>query len=157
MIGVSSQVGQGSTFSIHLPVVENLEPFDDEVLSKSVDGAGCRVLCVDDEASIVDVTERLLKRLGFVVTGMTDPVMGAAIFERAPSDFDVVMVDYFMPKLTGLELIRKDLPIILSSGNIDENIRKAAHRDGVEVFLDKPYSNDALSSALQQALASGKE
>ncbi|MBT5707164.1 MAG: PAS domain S-box protein, partial [Verrucomicrobia bacterium] len=123
MISVSSRAGIGSTFSIHLPVVEDLELLDGEVLSEAIEGNGRRVLCIDDEASIVDVTERLLERLGFVVTGMTDPEMGAAIFEKAPSEFDVVMVDYFMPKLTGLELIRKirairkDLPIILSSGN----------------------------------------
>jgi len=161
MISLSSKVGLGSTFSIHFPVVEDLEPLGDEVLSKTIDGAGRRVLCIDDEASIVDVTERLLERLGFVVTGVTDPEMGAAIFEKAPSDFDVVMVDYFMPKLTGLELIRKirairkDLPIILSSGNIDENIRKAADSDGVQAFLDKPYSYEALSLVMQQVLGNG--
>lgn len=161
MISLSSKIGQGSTFSIHLPVVEDLESLGDEVLSKAIDGAGRRVLCIDDEASIVDVTERLLERLGFVVTGVTDPEMGAAIFEKAPSDFDVVMVDYFMPKLTGLELIRKirairkDLPIILSSGNIDENIRKAADSDGVQAFLDKPYSYEALSLVMQQVLGNG--
>ena len=163
IIGLSSQVGLGTTFSVHLPVVENIGPSADELLSRAIDGAGRRVLCIDDEASIVDVTERLLERLGFAVTGVTDPNVGAAIFEKAPEDFDVVMVDYFMPKLTGLELIRRirairtDLPIILSSGNIDENIRKAAHRDGVRAFLDKPYSNETLSRTLQQVLESGNK
>ena len=163
IIAVSSQPDEGATFSIYLPVVGDLEALGAEVSAEAIDVAERRILCIDDEAAIVDVTERLLVRLGFVVTGLCDPEIGASVFEKSPNDFDAVMVDYFMPKMTGLEVIRRiravrsDLPIILSSGNIDENIRKAASNAGVRAFLDKPYSNEDLSAVLRKVLARADE
>ncbi len=157
-IAVTSEVGVGSTFSIHLPIVSDLESLTPISSIREINGAGRRVLCIDDEASILDVTERMLKRFGFSVTSVSDPERAVDGFEQAPGDFHMVLVDYFMPRMTGLDVVRRihglrgDIPIVLSSGNIDERTKRAAREEGVTGFLDKPYSTAELTDVVRKVL-----
>ena len=77
---------------------------------------------------------------------------------RAPVDFDVVVTDQTMPDLTGLELarqlyeVRRDLPIVLLSGNA-ETSRAESAPPNLRLCLQKPLTAKALLRAIEQASA----
>ena len=76
-----------------------------------------------------------------------------------PQAFDVVVTDFNMPEMSGLELasalrqLRPDLPVVLSSGLMSEALREQARQVGVRVLLKKENSVDELADAVARALA----
>ncbi len=151
---VESRLGEGTTFSVYFPIINEDESAEPVSAATRLDGNGKRILCIDDEVSILEVTQRILQRQGFEVTAISEPERAIEVFERNPNGFDLVLADYFMPKLTGLDVARRirslnqELPIILSSGNISETTRESADQSGVGAILDKPYSSVELSKVL---------
>ena len=81
-----------------------------------------RILLIDDEQIVVKTETAILERLGYKVTPETNSLRALEIFRFGPGEFDLVITDYTMPKLTGIDLfkeirqIRPDIPIILCTG-----------------------------------------
>ncbi|MEE4679409.1 sigma-54 dependent transcriptional regulator [Pseudomonas alliivorans] len=114
------------------------------------------VIVVDDEAPIRQAVEQWLTLSGFTVQ----------VFARAeecltelPEHFPgVVLTDVRMPGISGLELlarlqvIDKDLPVILLTGHGDVPMAVEAMREGAYDFLEKPFSPETLISSLRRAL-----
>ena len=99
-IKVKSQIGEGTTFSIYFPAVEQatiVEPVVDEKLPTGTE----RILFVDDEKSIVNLGRQRLERLGYIVEATTSPIDALDLFHSAPDQFDLVITDLAMPKMTG--------------------------------------------------------
>ncbi len=105
----------------HLPIIDKTpksQSVSKEVLPKGDE----RILCVDDEPHITEVGKKMLESLGYKVVSLTNSIEALNLFRSQPEDFDQVITDLPMPKLTGdkigIELlsIRKDIPIILCSG-----------------------------------------
>ncbi len=124
-IEIASEVGRGTVVTVYLPAAlanEQQEPLADVT---ELPAWSLRVLFVDDETSLARIGTRTLRRLGHAVTTHTGSVAALADFRSRPGDFDVVVTDYTMPHLTGLELareilrIRPDLPLILVSGHTE--------------------------------------
>ena len=155
-IAVRSEPGQGATFEVFFPVA----PASFQSLGKedaNVDGSvtvmlkqpvlGQHILCVDDEESLVFLLTRLLERRGYRVSGYTDPRAALVALQADPGSFDLLVTDYNMPELSGLELaraanqLRPDLPIVLASGYITEALRVAAPAAGVK---DLVYKEDVV-------------
>ena len=155
-IEVESAPGQGSAFRIYFPATD--APAEEPEQSKSgggpVDGAGKRVLYVDDEEAIIFLMKRLLERQGFRVSGYTDPHEALEAVRSNPYDFDLAVTDYNMPGLNGLEVshalkqIRADLPVVLASGYITEELRANAPAAGVSELIYKPNTVDDLCEAV---------
>ena len=68
-----------------------------------------RILIVDDEPAVMKMATRLLARLGYKVTGQTDSVSALEVFRSNPNEFDLIITDHAMPKLTGLDFAREVL------------------------------------------------
>ena len=123
-ITVSSEPGQGTTFSVFLPVLENVDAADAKALQAPPTGSE-RILLVDDEEALVDLGKEILETLGYQVTATTSSLDALEIFRAQPYAFDLVITDMTMPSLTGRELakkiiaLRSDTPIILSTGFSD--------------------------------------
>ena len=89
---------------------------------------------------------------------MTDPSQARELFEQNPQAFDVVIVDFLMPRLTGPDLARAfwtkrpDLPIILVAGFGGQMDANRAREDGFEDLLTKPFTAATLATALNNAL-----
>ncbi len=83
------------------------------------------ILFVDDDATIVSTSIRVLEGLGHVVNGETQSLKALRVFSEGPEDFDLAILGHEMPDLSGLELserfrrIRPGFPVILYSGAID--------------------------------------
>jgi CheY-like chemotaxis protein len=124
---VESRPAFGTTFHLYFPRIETASGSRDLPLSQrppapEIAGTGPRVLLVDDEPSLVRLGTQFLHRLGFRVTGSTDPVEASEAFLAEPYSFDLVITDLTMPRMTGSELAdslhrtRPDLPILLVTG-----------------------------------------
>jgi CheY-like chemotaxis protein len=117
-----------------------------------------RVLYVDDDEALVFLTQRVMTRMGYSVTGHTDPVAALAYFEGHPDEFDWVVIDLSMPKMSGFELaramlaIRPDLPIVLTSGDVRSEDQETAAELGIRSLILKPNTVEELGQILAQLL-----
>ncbi|MBI5583443.1 MAG: PAS domain S-box protein [Deltaproteobacteria bacterium] len=160
-ITVSSEPGQGTSFSVFLPrVAGEKEAEDGRPPEKAAlqSGSG-RILFVDDEPVLVAAAQRLLALSGYRVTGFSRPLEALDYIRKAPEETDLVITDLTMPQLTGLDLIRKlreiapDLPVILATGYLDPAIAEKAKALGVEAFLNKPVDRTCWTATIARALA----
>jgi len=117
-----------------------------------------RILYIDDEEPLVLLAVRHLKRLGYEVTGATDAHEALEIFRRDPNGFAAVMTDLNMPSMSGLELakvalsIRADIPVIVTSGFVSDELRSKAEAAGVHHVVYKPSTVEELANAVHQIL-----
>jgi PAS domain S-box-containing protein len=154
-LAVTSAPGQGTTFQVFLPIATLATAVED--LSEENPPTGSeRILFVDDEPMLVEIACRSLTWLGYRVTPMTSSLEALERFKAAPDDFDVVVTDLTMPKMTGDELaaairtIRPDMPIILCSG-YSERVR-SAKAGGIDAFTFKPVATSALSRLIRKVM-----
>lgn len=120
--------------------------------------AGADLLLVDDEPGILRALGRVLVDLDdLTVESVTDPREAAAILEtRAPR---VLLTDHLMPGMSGLELLREarrsapDTIRILLTGRADRShVIAAINAGGIFRFIEKPWDDDDLRSAVREAL-----
>jgi len=162
-IEVYSKLGEGTTFSVFLPLVET-RPVAPKVISIEPVPTGTeRILFVDDEETIVLMTQQTLERLGYQVTPRTSSVEALEAFRAQPDNFDLVITDFTMPNMTGIELasklleIRPEIPIIICTGFsevIDKNRAKAA---GIREYVMKPIVKEEIARTIRKVLDEGKE
>jgi CheY-like chemotaxis protein len=120
-----------------------------------------RILLVDDEDMIVEVTSEILTSLGYTVTGKSDSIEALALFQAQPDQFDLLITDLTMPQMTGMELItevlcaRPDLPTLLMSGGSEIVIERATETiKVVGAALRKPFSAGELGQTVCKLLQS---
>jgi PAS domain S-box-containing protein len=156
-IDLESEEGKGTTFQILLPRSKS-ECSREPILSDSLPRGDESVLLVDDEEIQVDTVRRTLERLGYRVTGTTNPLEALELFRARPEAFDLVIVDQMMPHLTGDRLaerllsIRSDIPIILSTGFSEVVSEEEAKAAGIREFVMKPYSIGEIATKIRLAL-----
>jgi PAS domain S-box-containing protein len=163
-IVVESEEGAGSTFTIYLPCADATEPAADvpAVDPAALRGRGERVLYVDDDEVMAVMVERLLQRLGYDVVCHQDPQAALAAVRARPDAFDIAVTDLNMPGLSGLDVareivrVRGDLPVIISSGNLPEELEADARTAGVRALLHKQYTLEELGPAIHRVLADGR-
>ncbi len=161
-INMDSAPGRGSTFDVYLPLLDApvdtaaVGPFAPQV---PVAGQGQHVVYVDDDEVMLVMVQHLLQRLGYRVTGFADPQAALAAIRQQPLSFDLVVTDVNMPGMSGLQLaaelaaLRANLPIILSSGYVTEDMRTQATHLGVCGVLNKENTLDELGTLVAQVLA----
>lgn len=121
-------------------------------------GSGQHVLYVDDEPRLARLEERRLTQLGYRITVVPDGKTALAAFLADPAAFDVVITDYTMPSMNGVDLareltrIRPDIPVILSTGNVDEFSREVCIEAGIRQVVTKPIRMQEISTALADVL-----
>ena len=163
VIRVQTAPGEGSTFEIYLPRSASLAPEQHAVpLALAHRGHGERVLYVDDDDVMVVMVERLLERLGYRVTCVHDPARAIELVRSAPAAYDAVVTDLNMPELSGLDVaralqgIRVDLPVIISSGNLPDQLQNEARQAGVRALVHKQYTLEELGAVIHWVLAGGQ-
>ena len=111
---------------------------------------------VDDDESLVYMVERLLKRRGYRVSAHTRQEEALQALRADPAAFDLVLTDYNMPGMSGLDVarelraIRPELPVVVTSGFIDEALRTQAEGAGVRELIFKADSVDVFCNAVQR-------
>jgi CheY-like chemotaxis protein len=124
-------------------------------------GCGQHVLVVDDEPTVIQLVKKLLERLGYVVTAMTNPV--AALEAFAPCRFDLVITDLKMPEMSGLVLgsrileIEPTTPVILITGAATHLDISAAYASGFTDVVLKPWNISVFASSVARAMGIGEK
>jgi two-component system, NtrC family, response regulator HydG len=114
------------------------------------------ILVVDDEPSARSGLEKLLLDEGYTIETAEDGVVALEMASERPPD--VVVTDLKMPRMDGLELLKKlreqdkDIPVIVTTSFQDLGSAVAAMRAGAEDYLPKPIDFDALTLVIERAL-----
>ena len=165
-ISVDSGPDQGSRFHLYFPCVEPdpslaVPAAQAPTEAPLVPGRGEHVLYVDDDATMVIVAARLLERAGYRVSSCADARAAVDVVRLQPGDFDIVVTDFNMPEFSGLDvaramaLIRPNLPVVICSGYITEELREQARLAGVRSVLEKQNIFEALSGLVALTLKQG--
>ena len=113
-----------------------------------------RLLYVDDDQSLGLLVKRMLERRGFQIAVYTDAIEAMSQIRRDPSAFDLIVSDYNMPEMSGLDVaravraLRPDLPVVIVSGFIDEKLLAQARGAGVVELLVKASDPSDFCEAL---------
>jgi CheY-like chemotaxis protein len=158
-IVVESPPGEGATFTLYLPQVDESDrPVEDDTVQTLADGHGTCVLVVEDNREVGTFTTQSLAELGYVTVWAANAQEALAELGKDASRFDIVFSDVVMPGMNGIELgkaIRADhpsLPVVLTSGYSNILAQDGTH--GFEL-LHKPYSVEQLSRVLRKAAGWG--
>jgi len=153
---VRSEVGQGTTFKLLLPVMEDV-PYPGEKRSTASQSA-CSfegmVMVVDDEEHIREVATIMLEDLGFEVMTAVNGEEAVELYQQYGDGIGVILLDMTMPKMDGSECFRvlrsiaPHVQVILSSGYSEEDVTSRFAGKGVAGFLQKPYSPEQLQAVL---------
>ena len=155
-ITVQSLPGLGATFTIYLPAVAPVVVDGGAVLKPAAGlpavegGGGLRVLYLDDDEALVLLMRRYLERLGYVMTTFTVQDEALQALRADPLGFDLVLTDFNMPGLSGIDVarevrsLRADLPVVMISGFIDEDLKAQALDVGVRELIRKEDSVEKL-------------
>lgn len=150
-ITVESSLEAGTTFALWFPAIETertattVTPSVSDVIPTDAPGVEVvRVLYVDDDEMIVSLVSRLLAKAGCTVTGFSRAKHALEAIRSEEMAFDVVVTDFNMPELSGLDIARAvlerrpDLPVIITSGYITSALQSEAEQIGVKELLYKP-------------------
>jgi PAS domain S-box-containing protein len=160
-IRVYSTPGQGTTFTVYLPVYAG--EVDDAVVPAASEapfrGRGETVLVVDDDASVRDILRRVLTRLNFKVLIASNVTSALREVADHPAEIAAVITDLHMPEQDGMSFARvlrsrlPDAAVIVVSGLVGERERDQFARLGVRAVLDKPFTQADLVKALRTVFA----
>lgn len=159
-ITVHSKMNEGTVFHVYLPEVEE-EDADEAVESRTIKGGTEKILIVDDEPEIMNLTQEMLEILGYQVAVRGSAIDALAVFRESPEAFDLVISDMTMPGMTGERLaaemmaIRKDIPIILCTGYSEGMDAVRAEKIGIRKFLMKPISFNDMAETVRNLLDGG--
>ena len=156
LVELESEPGVGTTVRCLFPAIAEGPVAAVPEAESTPRGRGERILFLDDEPTLARLGERRLADLGYQVTAVTDP--GKVIEALATGTFDLLVTDYTMPRMTGLELTRRvreagrALPVILLSGVSSELATDEVAAAGVTLLLGKPVTTHDLAVAIRATL-----
>lgn len=158
-IFVESTLGQGSTFTIYFPVVEERGQVVSKQVSTKVSGHGKCVLVVDDQIEVCSLHTRILETLGFDVLSVTESSAAVEMVRESLHDFAFVLTDYTMPVMDGYEMAQKmwemnpKLPVIVCSGRNDVLSKLDDSNQSTNLhYLTKPIEVSKLTELLNHVL-----
>jgi PAS domain S-box-containing protein len=147
----------GVSFKIHLPIIHTDEPVQTK-LDAVVHGGSERILFVDDEPPLAELTKQLLERLGYQVTIRTSSIEALELFRSQPEEFDMVITDMTMPHMTGdrlaLELmsVRPELPVVICTGYSEKITEDLLKRGNIKALILKPIIRNELLVSIRNIL-----
>jgi CheY-like chemotaxis protein len=158
-VELESEPGRGTTVTCLFPTLEAGEEVTQPRTAPMPTGSGQRILFVDDEHALSRAAERNLRELGYQPTVASDGLAVLDMLRQTPTAFDLLVTDFSMPMMNGLELarqvheIRPDLPIILATGFIEDLAPEELASAGIRRTLRKPVTKRELGEAIHAAIA----
>jgi CheY-like chemotaxis protein len=157
-IWVYSELGQGTTFKVYLPRV-------DEAVSESAAPAPPQslhgsetVLIAEDAAPVRSVAREVLRRHGYRVLAAADGPSALELAAAHPGPIDLLITDVIMPEMSGRQLadrlrdLRTTLRVLFVSGYTDDAIVRHGILEPGIAFLQKPFSPESLARKVREVL-----
>jgi PAS domain S-box-containing protein len=161
-IGVTSELGEGTTFHIYLP---RIEPELLERHGASAPAAVLRgsetVLVVEDQDAVRRLASTILEGQGYRVFQASSGPDAIALAERYPKTIHLLLTDVVLPLMDGrvladkLRAVRPEIAVLYMSGYTNEKIAQSGVLDCNSGYLPKPFTPDALAAKVRETLASG--
>lgn len=160
-ISVYSDLGKGTRFCVYLPVYSGdseskpLHIPREEEIPRGKE----KILIVDDEPMLAGIIGRLLIKLGYQVRIVNNPRVAKELIEQGlVSDYDLAIIDNIMPEITGEDIILClqekgfKIPVVLTSGMVNEEIIEKGNRLKVSAILEKPCTFSSLGQLVRKVL-----
>jgi PAS domain S-box-containing protein len=157
-IVVKSALGQGTTFEVHLPRLEEVVAVRPSETAPAPTRGHETVLLVEDSASLRDLTCELLTEQGYEVLTATQGEEALALVRDCAHGVDIVLTDVVMPRLGGGDLVRRlhglnpGMRVVYMSGYADGTLSRQGLIEQDAVLLEKPFTAERLSQAIRRAL-----
>ncbi len=157
LIKVHSKVDAGTEFQLYFPTVAS-DQAEPESSSEPLLRGTEKILLVDDDNLVAEVTQAMLRELGYQVTALENPQKALELVKTDPDAFDLLITDQTMPGLTGLELaaqirqLHPGLPIIICSGYSSKINQPDLAKQEISAFCSKPLDIIELSQAVRRCL-----
>jgi PAS domain S-box-containing protein len=157
-VSLSSEPGLGTQARCWFPAIERQEKPTEVAEAEIPRGRGEQILVVDDEPVLLQLAVRNLTALGYQVRGTGDPQEALRWIAEDAGGLRLLVTDYAMPKMNGLELaaaahaLRPGLPILMETGYASNAPRGELQRAGIRALLAKPATARERALALRDAL-----
>jgi len=162
-VEIISEKGIGTVVRVFLP---RQKPADKKALETTFSAdpvaQSGRILFVDDEEDIVLIGKGLLERHGYHVTTSADGPAALEVLHKQPVDFDLVVTDLTMPRMTGLQLAQKaatisgNLPFVLITGQSEQADNLWEDEPSIKGVVFKPFGEDDLCHTINQVFAESR-
>jgi CheY-like chemotaxis protein len=155
---VASSPGRGSSFRVLLPAAqEEIAPQPVREAKADVTGSGF-ILLVDDEELVRRTAATTLEYLGYTIIEATNGQEAIEVFQDNSSRIALVILDLSMPVMDGeeslkrLKSIKRNVPVVLTSGFSETEAARRFQSTGPAIFLQKPYTAQHLAELVKAAL-----
>jgi len=158
-ISVDSEPGEGTTFTVYLPV--SATRLDGEAVTREAEfraHGNERIMVVDDEKDIRDMLTSYLVNFGYAVDVYRNGREAWEAYEKNPGRWDLIFTDQTMPDMTGTDLVqrvremRPDIPVVLCTGYSRPLNSEILEELGINAFLNKPATMSELLMAVRTTL-----
>jgi CheY-like chemotaxis protein len=157
-VTVESEPGQGASFRVFLPALNEAVAEHEAEAKPAVEAAGRTILLVEDDEDVRDIAREVLERAGYRVLAAEDAEAAQRVEDAHDGSIDLLLTDVVMPGLGGpalAELLlarRPDMKVLYTTGYIDDDVaHHGVLQPGVAV-LEKPFTLEALLEAVQECL-----
>ena len=164
VIDVQSVIGKGTTFLIHLPLLETTGAVPGVIETSSpspIQRGSETILVVEDEPGLRTLMSAALEGSGYRVFSACDGGEAMEFFLGRSEHVDVVVLDLNLPRLSGLrirEYLRRNRPdtrLVIASGHVPPELRHDIEKTGDSVIISKPFTLATLGSVLRQVIEHG--
>jgi PAS domain S-box-containing protein len=161
MVHVYSEVDQGTTFKIYLPLVEGSSNLESETVDAEVPGGTEIILLAEDDAGVRRLTKTVLERAGYTVLIATDGEEAVNVFQNSKGEIDLALLDVMMPKLGGravyerIRAMRPGIPVLFASGYSMNAIHTNFVLDEGLALIQKPSQRHDLLRRVREVLDNG--
>jgi PAS domain S-box-containing protein len=158
-VAVETQVNRGTVFQIFFPEVDEpieLPPPPVNLASSSVNGE--TILLVEDDDAVRALTRAMLREFGYDLLEAAGGPQALQLAAGHQGKIDLLVTDVVMPEMSGralaerLQAIRPELKTLYLSGYTDDRLVISDAKDEATMFLQKPFTIDALASKVRHLL-----
>jgi PAS domain S-box-containing protein len=158
-VSVNSNPGHGTTFRIYFPVYAgNITGVSDEASPVVTSKGNETVLLVEDEAMLLDLGEKMLRKLGYNVISANSPSEAIQVVVAYPADIHLIITDVIMPEMNGRDLadqLKARHPAakcLFMSGYSADVIAYQGVLDAKVHFIEKPFTRQQLAAMVRKVL-----
>jgi PAS domain S-box-containing protein len=161
-IGVQSELGRGTTFTIYLPRVEEPVAGVPAETGRRLRTTARTVLVVDDEPEVLELATEILRRVGYSVLEARDGATALEVARRHEGEIHLLVTDMVMPGMSGRDLaeqlraLREGLRVLYISGYVQDAATRVALASGRSAFVAKPFTPEVLVDRVRELLATAE-
>jgi two-component system, cell cycle sensor histidine kinase and response regulator CckA len=157
-IAAASEPGRGSIFDIYFPRMAEEATVAEGIPEFSMKQGTGRVLVVEDDPMVRDLTVAMLESVGYTVRAAETPSAALEYCKKNRDPIDLLITDVVMPELSGVELrdriqaMKPDLKVLFISGYASDIIAHHGILDEGVNFIRKPFTMSDLAKAVQNVI-----